>query len=194
MRDLELRGAGNLLGTEQHGHMAMIGYELYCKLLEDTMKVLKGVKQEEEQPETTIEMEVNAYLPDEYIDNETTKVEIYQKIASIKTEADKTEVIDELIDRFGDIPKAVDNLMTIALIKGQLQSIGVEKISEKHGQVMFSFYGQNSLKPEMIMNIMSKYAGSAFVNAGRKPYIRYDVKDKKHKMEDLLTFVKNMVS
>ena len=192
MRDLELRGAGNLLGTEQHGHMAMIGYELYCKLLEDTMKVLKGVKQEEELPETVIEMEVNAYLPQSYIENETVKVEIYQKIAAIRNEEDRDEVLDELIDRFGDVPRAVDNLITISWIKAMLAELGVEKLSEKAGKAIFTFYRQNSLKPEMIARLMSAYGTAAFVNGGRKPFIRYEIRDKKHKLEDLLQFVRVM--
>ncbi|MBQ4339629.1 MAG: transcription-repair coupling factor [Firmicutes bacterium] len=190
MRDLELRGAGNILGTEQSGHMVTVGYELYCKLMEETMSVLKGERVPEELPETTLELDFNAYLPEKYIEDETQRIEIYQKIAEIHTDKDKMEIIDELIDRFGDIPKAVQNLILVGQIKSIAKEIGIEKVSEKSGEVILTFLAQNKLTAEMIMNMIQKVGGKARVNAGRKPFIKYKIGDNKRKAEEILELVK----
>ena len=106
MRDLELRGAGNLLGAEQHGHMEAVGYDLYCKLLGMAVQELKGEKVSSDAFETTIDLQVDAFIPDSYIRNEAQKMSVYKKIAAVETEEDLTDMQDELIDRFGDLPVA----------------------------------------------------------------------------------------
>ncbi|MEW9122668.1 MAG: transcription-repair coupling factor, partial [Thermotaleaceae bacterium] len=129
MRDLEIRGAGNMLGAAQHGHMADIGYDLYCKLLEDTIHEMKGEKIEDF-VETSIEINVNAYILESYIENETYKLDVYKKIASIRDQQDVYNIEEELEDRFGSIPEAVTNLIAIAYIKAMAQKCGITQITE----------------------------------------------------------------
>ncbi|MDE6357852.1 MAG: transcription-repair coupling factor, partial [Eubacteriales bacterium] len=134
MRDLEIRGAGNLLGAEQHGHMDIIGYEMYCKLLEQAISELKGEIIENEF-ETLIDLSVNAFITPSYIENEVQKLEMYKKISLIKTEEDFFDVQDELEDRFGTIPKVVQNLLNIALMKSYAHNLGINKISQKLNKI-----------------------------------------------------------
>ena len=118
MRDLEIRGAGNLLGERQHGHMEAVGYDLYCKMLNEAVKHLKG-EGEEEDFSTTVELEVDAYIPGSYIVNEQQKLDIYKRIAAVETESESEDMKGELLDRFGEVPKSVDNLLRIALLRTQ---------------------------------------------------------------------------
>ncbi|MDO4482373.1 MAG: transcription-repair coupling factor [Bacillota bacterium] len=192
MRDLELRGAGNILGTEQSGHMVSVGYELYCKLMEETMSVLKGERTPEELPETSFELDFNAYIPEKYIEDETQRIEIYHKIADVTSEADKMDIIDELIDRFGDIPKAVQNLIIVGQIKSSARTLGIEKITEKHGEVILTFLASNKLTPDMILNMVSTVGSRATVNAGRKPFIKYKISDNRRKAEEILQLVQSL--
>lgn len=126
-RDLEIRGAGNVLGPEQHGHMGAVGYDLYCKLLEEAMNTLQD-KPVHEDFETEVHMEVNAFIPGDYIPNEGQRLQIYRKIAAIRSEEDYFDMQDELLDRYADMPKCVANLLDIAYIKSMGQMIEVEKI------------------------------------------------------------------
>ena len=127
MRDLEIRGAGNILGPQQHGHMAVIGYDLYVKMLNDAIRKVKGEIVEEEL-DVEVDLPVNAYIPNEYIEDEIIKIEMYKKIASIENEEDLNDIKDELEDRFSDIPKSVNALMSIAYIKTLCKKLGIEKI------------------------------------------------------------------
>ena len=116
MRDLEIRGAGNVLGESQHGHMEAVGYDLYCKMLNEAVKKLKGETVTEQVFETAVEIKVDAFIPNSYIKNELQKLDIYKRIAEIENEEEKFNMIDELIDRFGEPPKSVENLLAIALL------------------------------------------------------------------------------
>lgn len=127
MRDLEIRGAGNILGPQQHGHMAVIGYDLYVKMLNDAIRKVKGEIVEEE-IDVEIDLPVNAYIPDSYIEDEIIKIEMYKKIASIENEEDLNDIKDELEDRFSDIPKSVNALMSIAYMKTLCKKLGIEKV------------------------------------------------------------------
>ncbi|MGL5641207.1 MAG: transcription-repair coupling factor, partial [Paraclostridium sp.] len=127
MRDLEIRGAGNILGPQQHGHMAVIGYDLYVKMLNDAIRKVKGEIVQEE-IDVEVDLPVNAYIPDTYIDDEIIKIEMYKKIASIENEEDMKDVKEELEDRFSDIPKSVTALISIAYVKTLCKKIGIEKI------------------------------------------------------------------
>lgn len=131
MRDLEIRGAGNLLGTEQHGHMVNIGYELYCKLVDDAVRAIGGEIVNPDREETSVEIDVPAYIPPSYISDELLKIQMYKKIAAIRDSNDKEEIIDELIDRFGEIPQETLNLVDISHIRAMAEAIGIARIHEE---------------------------------------------------------------
>ncbi len=192
MRDLEIRGAGNLLGTEQHGHMMMIGYELYCKLLESTIKELQGETVSEYHGEVAIEIETNAYIPKHYIEDETIKIEIYKKIAYIGSQKEKEEMEDELIDRFGDVPKEVYNLMEIAWVKALAEKAGISKISEAKGHLVFEFYEKNILNPYLINGLSMEYGVKVSIHAGVKPLVKYSYKKYGDKLQELIRFLEKL--
>ncbi|HPO04397.1 MAG TPA: transcription-repair coupling factor [Bacillota bacterium] len=172
MRDLEIRGAGNLLGTEQHGHMLMIGYELYCKLLEDAVRELSGSGAAlHDSIETSIELPFEAHIPGEYIPDELVKLQMYKKIASIRDDSDKSEIIDELLDRFGEIPKETLNLIEIARIKALAERSGISRVRHTQGKLLFDFYKAESLDPQKIAFAASEYGMNLFVHGGQRPYI-----------------------
>ncbi len=129
MRDLEIRGAGNLLGAEQSGHMEAVGYDLYCKMLATAVSEAKGEKQEKEF-ETVVDLSLDAYIPDRYIPNEFQKLDFYKKIADIENEEDYEDVYDELLDRYGDLPRSVRNLMNIAEMKADAHRAGISEIKQ----------------------------------------------------------------
>jgi transcription-repair coupling factor (superfamily II helicase) len=131
MRDLEIRGAGNLLGAEQHGHMHAVGYDLYCKMLNQAVKDIKGIAKEEEKYETMLDLSVDAYIPDTYIKNEAQKLDIYKRIAGIETEEECEDMLEELTDRFGDTPKTVMNLLEIAKLKARAHGLYAETAYEE---------------------------------------------------------------
>lgn len=154
MRDLEIRGAGNILGTAQHGHMEAIGYDLYCKLLDIEMKRRKG-ETIKEKIETKVELQVNAYIPKDYITNPQIKVEIYKKIAAIENSEHAERVYEEIEDRFGTVPMPLDNLISIASIKGMAEEMGVELITEEGSQYVFKFEEKAQIHPFFISQILS---------------------------------------
>lgn len=139
MRDLEIRGAGNLLGREQHGHIVSVGFEMYCRLLDEAVEELKTGKITLPPPEPTIELTLDAYLTGDYISDAMHKIEIYQRIAAIRKEEHLTELIDELIDRFGEPPLPVTNLLGVARIKNMARRLGVRLIAERGGRVEITF-------------------------------------------------------
>lgn len=135
MRDLEIRGAGNILGSQQHGHMAIIGYDLYVKMLNEAIKKVKGEVIFDD-IDVEIDLSVNAYIPDSYIDDELIKIEMYKKIASIESKEDMKEVQEELEDRFSDIPKAVQSLLKIAYIKTLCKMLKIEKVRQLKDEIL----------------------------------------------------------
>ncbi|MDF2569620.1 MAG: mfd [Sporomusa sp.] len=139
MRDLEIRGAGNLLGREQHGHIVSVGFEMYCRMLDEAVEELKTGIPVSLPPETTIELSIDAYLTSDYISDAMHKIEIYQRIAAVRQEEHLTELIDELIDRFGEPPLPVTNLLSVARIKNLARQIGVRTIAERGGWVEVVF-------------------------------------------------------
>ncbi len=139
MRDLEIRGAGSLLGEIQHGHLEQVGYDTYCKLLDEVVKETQGIDVHEEEIDVQIDLNVTSYIPDEYISNQSQKIEVYQDIALCKTEEDIQNVIDEIIDRYGDMPVEIENLVKIAQIKALCKSNLIEKVYNRRDIVVFTF-------------------------------------------------------
>lgn len=188
MKDLEIRGAGNLLGSQQHGHMASIGYDLYCKMLEDAVKKLKG-EDVEEIIETTIDINVDAYISDTYITNEIYKLEMYKKIASIRDKQDAFDMEEEIEDRFGTIPKPVYNLISIAYIKSMCQKLKIASISEEGDIFKFQFDDRYNLDPFLIASSVEKFGSKINFNCGNKPYFTYKLetngKNQYKKLEEI---------
>lgn len=134
MRDLEIRGAGNILGAQQHGHMAVIGYDLYVKMLNEAIKKVKGEEIEEE-IDVEINLSVSAYIPNSYIPDEIDKIEMYKKIASIENKDDMEEIREELVDRFSDLPRSVETLLNIAYIKSMCKKLKIEKVMQNKNEI-----------------------------------------------------------
>ncbi len=150
MRDLEIRGAGNLLGARQHGHMEAVGYDLYCKMLNEALQRLKGETVEEEEYETSVDIKVDAFIPVSYIKNELQKLDVYKRIAEIETEEEKTDMVDELLDRFGEPPASVMNLLSIALLKQKAHRAYITDIVSKDKDIRFVMYPKAKIVAEKI--------------------------------------------
>lgn len=172
MRDLEIRGAGNLLGSSQHGHMAAIGYDLYVKYLEDTVKKLKGEVHEEE-VETTIDLKINAYIPNRYIRNEKQKIEMYKRISAIENDDDMNDVTEELLDRFGDIPKATDNLMKIVKIKSICNKLKITSITQKAKNIIIEYSNIKYMTPELINELCNSFGMRMTFDVSQTPSLKY---------------------
>ncbi len=173
MRDLELRGAGNILGVEQSGHMLSIGYELYCKLVEETVRELQGGEAVSEAPDadTSVELGIPAFLPESYVADELTRLSMYKRIAAITSEDDKFEVTDELLDRFGDLPKPAENLLDIALIRYMASKCGVSKVALQHRKLVLLFEEHNCLGPELFAALLDDYGMRLTIYGGVEPRV-----------------------
>ena len=173
MRDLEIRGAGNLLGAQQHGHMEAVGYDLYCKMLNEAVKTLKG-EAAPQQFDTTLELEVDAFIPPSYIPNEFQKLDIYKRIAVVENQEEGEEMLEELIDRFGDPPKSVENLLAIAQLKAKAHSCYYTEIKEIGDKIKFTFYEQARINPGNIVLMAKQYGGALqFVRDAEAPYFEF---------------------
>lgn len=171
MRDLELRGAGNLLGAQQHGHMNAVGYDLYCKMLNEAVKEAKGIHTMEDF-ETSVDLNVDAYIPDSYISNEFQKLDIYKRIAGIETQQDYDDMLEELLDRFGEPGKAVLNLLAIAKLKVIAHQGYVTEIKQTGKTVRFTLYEKARLNTEGFPALMQKYRrGLQFKNEQEPKFI-----------------------
>ena len=171
MRDLELRGAGNLLGAQQHGHMNAVGYDLYCKMLNEAVKEAKGIHTMEGF-ETSVDLNVDAYIPDSYISNEFQKLDIYKRIAGIETQQDYDDMLEELLDRFGEPGKAVLNLLAIAKLKAIAHQGYVTEIKQIGKTVRFTLYEKARLNTEGFPALIQKYRrGLQFKNEQEPKFI-----------------------
>ncbi len=189
MRDLEIRGAGNLLGAEQSGHMEAVGYDLYCKMLNDAVKSMKGEVTEEETFETTVDMDMDAYIPATYIKNEIHKLDIYKRIAEIENEEEMMDMQEELTDRFGDMPSAVNNLLNIALIKSICHSLYITGLVHKENEVKLLMYPKAKLAVEKLPELLTRYQNSLKLIPQTTPYFVYRLPvSQKGKTDTITTF------
>lgn len=168
MRDLELRGAGNVLGAQQHGHMEDVGYDMYLKLLGEAVKEEKGESTENDNVECLIDVSVQAHIPEDYISNLSQRLDIYRRIADIRTKEDCSDVEDELIDRFGTIPQSVKGLIDIAQIRNKAHKNGIFEIKQNDTSLLLYI---KDIKSKSVSILMSKYKRRCMLNAGNKPYI-----------------------
>ncbi|MGN0344706.1 MAG: transcription-repair coupling factor [Lachnospiraceae bacterium] len=175
MRDLEIRGAGNLLGAQQHGHMEAVGYDLYCKMLNEAVKEQKG-ELPQAQFETTLDIEVDAFIPPSYIPNEYQKLDIYKRIAGVETNEQRDEMLDELIDRFGEPPRSVQNLLSIARQKARAHQAYVTEITQKGDTLRFVLYEKAPVEPLQIPGMVEKFEGAViFVPDKTAPSFLYNI-------------------
>ena len=176
MRDLEIRGAGNLLGAEQHGHMEAIGYDLYCKMLNEAVKEAKGITTEAGF-DTFVDVEIDAYIPVSYIPNEYQKLDIYKRIADIEVEEETEEMLEELIDRFGDLPRPVENLLYIAKIKSMAHQVYLTEVQQKGDMLKFVLYEKAKLDVAKIPVLIAAHGNSLkFTADAKNPYFTYFLK------------------
>lgn len=203
MRDLEIRGAGNVLGAEQSGHMGEVGYDLYCKMLNQAVKELKQEKgaaiSDEESDiydfDTVIDIEEDAYIPSAYIKSEYEKLNVYKRISSIKTHEDAVEMQEELTDRFGDIPAPALSLIDVALMKAVAHRAFINKIFQKSDVVKIFIQDKNRLDTGRLQEIIIKYRGRLkYVEKGKSSpaYLRYTLKDHKKKMKEMMELLKSL--
>ena len=189
MRDLEIRGAGSLLGEIQHGHMEQVGYDTYCKLLDEVVKEMKGIEVKEEQ-DIQLDIDVSSYIPDNFIESNSQKIEIYQNIALCRTEEDIQNVIDEIIDRYGHMPEELENLIEIARIKNLCKEANVLKISQRKDKVVF-YFDKSKFNPEIVDKLIKKYSSNIRFSTGVEPYITLNIGNKIiEEIKAFLTYVK----
>lgn len=186
MRDLEIRGAGNLLGAEQHGHIAAVGFDLYCRLLEEAVREARG--QRVEQPvETVVELPVEAYIPGEYITDTNQKVELYRRIASLKRLEDVQDLEEELVDRFGDLPGPVENLLRVARIRVMAGNLKVKSVGRQQGFYRLVFTPGHNLTGEKLVAVGERYRNRVkFSNAEHEFEIRLKFREAGRSPEEQL--------
>ena len=167
MRDLEIRGAGNLLGEAQSGHMEAVGYDMYCKMLNEAVLKLKG-EGEEESFTTTIDLNIDAYIPDSYIKNEYQKLDIYKRIAAVSNEEEMDDMTEELIDRFGDPPAAVKGLIDVALLRNLAGSLGITEVKQQNDHLLLY---KSKIDMAQMARLTGAMKGRVLLSAGSRPYI-----------------------
>lgn len=175
MRDLEIRGAGNLLGAQQSGHMEAVGYDLYCKMLNDAVKQAKGVAAAEDF-ETSIDIDIDAYIPPSYIPNEYQKLDIYKRVAGIETQEEAEEMMEELLDRFGNPPRSVCNLLKIAQVKAKAHHVYIKEITQKGKMLRMVMHEHAEIETFKIPEFVKKYDGKlTFTAVGKNPAFTYNM-------------------
>ena len=167
MRDLEIRGAGSILGGSQHGHMETVGYDMYMQMLNEAIAEVKGEKIKKA-ANCTVDIQIEAYIPEEYIGENTSRIEMYRKIAAVRDESDESELIDELIDRYGEPPKAIIGLIQVSLLRNTAANLGITEITQRNGSLQFYI---QSPDPLQIATLSGKYGRRILFSCMDKPYI-----------------------
>ena len=186
MRDLEIRGAGNLLGAEQSGHMIDVGYDMYMKLLSEAVLEARGIEVPQ-RAECSADLAVAANIPDRYIPSPEQRMDIYRRIALIRTEEEADDLTDELIDRFGDPPPGVNALVHVALLRGEAGKAGINDIAQKQGYLRFTVENFDMEKVSALY-ALPEYKGRLKVEAGSKPCLSLRIKDKNRVIEEARRF------
>lgn len=186
MRDLEIRGAGSLLGSRQHGHMEAVGYDMYLKLLGEAVALEKGeITEDTEEQECLIDLPIEAHIPENYIRSTPQRLSMYKRIAAVRTDADANDVLDELRDRFGNPPPSINGLLQISLLRNSASAAGIYEISQRNGSVLL-YMAHPDVRYDVEMNKVMK--GRVMLSASKKPYIAV-----KPGQEDVLETVKNSI-
>ncbi len=193
LRDLEIRGAGNVVGAEQHGHMDAVGYDMYCKLLSEAVSELKGIEVEKE-VETTISIAVNAFIPESYIPGENYRIEIYKRIAGISELQDLYDVYEEIEDRYGDLPKSVSNLLDISYIRSMANSLKMTEVTQRDKNIVFVFTEGDKPDLKVLSALCEKYGRMLMFSPTSKPYLtlKTDGKNILENVKKLLQDYKNI--
>ena len=168
MRDLELRGAGNIMGAQQHGHMESVGYDMYLKLLGEAVCEEKGEQKPSDDVDCLIDISVDAHIPESYVESLTLRLDVYRRIADIRSPADADDVRDELRDRFGELPEAVLGLIEIALIRNRAHAMGISEIRQNEQALLLYV---KELKSPVVADLLISLNGKATLNAGQKPHV-----------------------
>ena len=172
MRDLEIRGAGNLLGAEQHGHMEAVGYDLYCKMLQEAVSEAKGVPQKPSF-ETGIDLLIDAHIPDSYIPDEGQKMDLYKRIAAVDTKEEADQLTDELLDRFGDLPESVQNLIEVSTVRSLAHRAYITEIRESRNEIRYILYEKAALDASRFAELIGGYRGALRLQVASPPYFSY---------------------
>ena len=193
MRDLEIRGAGNILGPEQHGHLATVGYDMYCKLMEETLaEVGQGTFRRD--LETRVDLRVDAFLPSDYVADEKQRMEMYKRIAAIETDEDRAEVVDELIDRYGDVPAVVDTLLEVSQLRAAANGLGISQVSRGKGGALLRLDERYIPDPARLMQAMISLGPNLNFASGSKPAIlvRTGISSDRELLKELLKITKRL--
>lgn len=173
LRDMEIRGAGNILGAQQHGHMEAVGYDMYLKLLSEAVNNEKESSAANRDTECLIDMQISAHIPENYISATAQRLDIYRRIADIRTNDDSLDVYDELIDRFGEPPEAVQGLIEVALLRNMAADIGIYEIKQQQDSLLLY---QRQLDIQTGSRMSAALKGRVLISAGAKPYIAVKIK------------------
>ena len=163
MKDLEIRGAGNMLGKSQHGHMQAVGYDLYCKMLNEAVGNLKGIEKEDSF-DTLVDLDVDAYIPSEYIVNEIQKLDIYKRIAGIEDQNECDSMKEELMDRFGKVPPSALSLLRVSMIRVKAHELFMTEVKGRDGVLVFNVKRDAALSPDGVIELFKKYEKLSFNN------------------------------
>ena len=190
MRDLEIRGAGSILGEMQHGHMEQVGYDMYCKLLDQVVKEMKGIQVEEE-IDVQLDLDVSSYIPDEFIEDSNQKIEIYQEIALCKNEDEIKDITDSIIDRYGNMPKEIEKLLDIARIRNECRAKNIIKVAQKSDKVIF-YFDEKAFDFSVVDKLLKKYGMRIKFSPAKNPYVTYKLKNINDILKEIKEFLQDV--
>ena len=190
MRDLEIRGAGSILGEMQHGHMEQVGYDMYCKLLDQVVKEMKGIQVEEE-IDVQLDLDVSSYIPDEFIEDSNQKIEIYQEIALCKNEDEIKDITDSIIDRYGNMPKEIEKLLDIARIRNACRAKNIIKVAQKSDKVIF-YFDEKTFDFSVVEKLLKKYGMRIKFSPAKNPYVTYKLKNINDILKEIKEFLQDV--